>query len=293
MKGWELHYSYHSFDLKTTLLKNVGMTLEVPRILRTLNKSISKQDYDLAIVDYGAYTSILGKINHLPIISIDHQHSLIHPDAKMPEEFDIAKIAMMMSIYIAAPFYDYYIAFDYIDSIKRAGNGTLHPLLWKSEFDYYDIYSGEHICVYLTHIDRGVVEKHLKRFPQVKFVVYGFNINETLGNITYKKTSRKGFLTDFCSSKGIISNSGFSITWEASIVGKPIYIIPHKAQFEQIVNTYRLKEFDHVVSSLFLNTSKLKQFIDLVEKFSDIEIKTKYTSVKRFYKEFEYVVNKL
>jgi len=161
---------------------------------------------------------------------------------------------------ITAPSAEHYISIDYVKTLRNERIWTLYPLLWKDEFDDVDIYKGDSYIIYVKRLREKYLRKVLKDFPDENFIVYGYNKEEKIENVHLKPTSRSGFLTDFASSKGVIANAGFSVTWEAILVDKPLHVIPIENQFEQQTNAYRLERQKLATASNSISEEGLSNF---------------------------------
>ncbi|TXT59995.1 MAG: hypothetical protein BAJALOKI3v1_980002 [Promethearchaeota archaeon] len=262
-------------------------------ILKSLFKSFRislSQDYDAIISDFELSTCLAGFFLRKPVIIVDHQHSLIHPGAlRAPGKFsDIfnALIAMGMS----NPYFKHIFALDLVNQPIRRFKETLFPLIWKPEMIDLSVSVEDHYCVYLPYIPINKICKVFSEFPETTFHVYGFDMDKTHRNIHFKPTSRYGFLEDMASSKGVISHTGFSITWEIMLLKKPFYTIPLEHHYEQQTNAYRLSKKNLAFVGDDLSIYYLKRFIDQCEQDSflnkgDIRILEPNTLTKCIYKE--------
>ncbi len=65
---------------------------------------------------------------------------------------------------------------------------------------------------------------------------------QRLGNVEVRPTSREAFLADLARTRGVISNTGFSLTSEALHLGKRVLTKPTRHQTEQESNALALRE---------------------------------------------------
>jgi uncharacterized protein (TIGR00661 family) len=119
--------------------------------------------------------------------------------------------------------------------------------------------TGEHVLAYVTAPSPDLVEM-LKRV-RAKFVAYGFGREGEDGNITFKRPSLDGFMSDLVSCKAIIANSGFSLISEALYLGKPYLAVPVKSQFEQIFNAYYIEKTGYGAYWEKLEKEKVDSFL--------------------------------
>lgn len=98
--------------------------------------------------------------------------------------------------------------------------------------------------VYLTSFSD---EELIKVFCQPlflnhKFVVYSKTATKpyVIGNTIVKPINTKSFTEDIINCKGVITTGGFQTVSEALYLGKKLFVIPIKKQFEQIANANML-----------------------------------------------------
>jgi uncharacterized protein (TIGR00661 family) len=105
-------------------------------------------------------------------------------------------------------------------------------------------YNSDFYLIYLPYIDLKEIYKELEKFGRGKWKVYhNDNFISDSKNIKICKIDKKSFTKDLLHCKGIVTASGFSTTSEALILGKKLWSIPLKGQFEQKFNSLRLEEF--------------------------------------------------
>jgi uncharacterized protein (TIGR00661 family) len=101
---------------------------------------------------------------------------------------------------------------------------------------------GNHILVYQTSGTYSELINILQKFPEQKFVVYGFKKSSVENNLFFKSFNEAEFFDDLCSAKGVITNGGISLMTEAVFLRKSILSIPIQGQGEQLVNAYFIEK---------------------------------------------------
>jgi uncharacterized protein (TIGR00661 family) len=292
--GYIMKFIGHRIDTAKTFCVNL-------KYARSLLKSISKifrltfnEKYDAIINDFDLITSLTGFLLRKPVTVIDHQHSLIHPGAvrapgKISDIFNV-----IVAIGMTVPYFSHIFTLDFVEQPIRRHKETLFPLIWKHELKNLPISVEDHYCVYLPYIDPKHIYDVFSQFPNEKFFVYGQDLKNKNGNVIFKPTSRKTFLKDMASSKGVIAHSGFSMSWEIMLLRKPFYTIPLKKHYEQQTNAYRLSKLQlaHVANNL--TREELAKFIKEAEdqnyeapvkfKIYDASVLTKfiYEAIERY-----------
>ena len=200
--------------LKTTL------SLNIFKLIKDINYDCS--GYDLVISDFEPISAYSAKKYKVKSIGISNQVS-------------ITKSSFFESLFIKyfAPC-DYYIPLDYTNGYQpiiseKFLNGKV------SDEDFY--------LVYLAAYSLEHIENELK-YSDKKFKVYSSDVikDYVYNNIEFKKSNKDSFQSDLLRCSGVITASGFSTTSEALVLGKRLWSIPIKGQFEQIDNATKLNK---------------------------------------------------
>ena len=108
--------------------------------------------------------------------------------------------------------------------------------------------NSEYVFVYQSTKSYDKLIDLLKRI-NYKFIIYGFDKNQTVGNLIFKKfDDGKDFMKDLINCKAVITNGGFTLISEAIYLKKPVLVVPIKKHFEQILN------------ALYIQKNKLGEF---------------------------------
>ena len=200
--------------LKTTL------SLNLFKLIKDINYDCS--GYDLVISDFEPISAYSAKKHKVKSIGISNQVS-------------ITKSSFLESLFIKyfAPC-DYYIPLDYTNGYQpiiseKFLNGKV------SDEDFYLVYLAAYS---LEHI------KNELKYSDKKFKVYSSDVivDYVYNNIEFKKSNKDSFQSDLLRCSGVITASGFSTTSEALVLGKRLWSIPIKGQFEQIDNATKLNK---------------------------------------------------
>jgi uncharacterized protein (TIGR00661 family) len=193
--------------LKTTL------SLNLFKLIKDINYDCS--GYDLVISDFEPISAYSAKKYKVRSIGISNQVS-------------ITKSSFLESLFIKyfAPC-DYYIPLDYTNGYQpiiseKFLNGKV------SDEDFYLVYLAAYS---LEHI------KNELKYSDKKFKVYSSDVI-----IDYVYNNIDSFQSDLLRCSGVITASGFSTTSEALVLGKRLWSIPIKGQFEQIDNATKLNK---------------------------------------------------
>jgi len=215
-KGLSMYFNKSG---KINKLKTI-LSLNIFKLIKDINYDCS--GYDLVISDFEPISAYSAKRYKVKSIGISNQVS-------------ITKSNFFESLFIKyfSPC-DYYIPLDYTMGYQPIISDKL--LTDKvSDRGFYLVYLAAYS---LQHI-KNELENSNK-----KFKVYSSDVikDYVYNNIEFKKSNKDSFQSDLLRCSGVITASGFSTTSEALVLGKRLWSIPIKGQFEQIDNAIKLNK---------------------------------------------------
>jgi uncharacterized protein (TIGR00661 family) len=218
--------------LKTTL------SLNLFKLIKDINYDCSR--YDLVISDFEPISAYSAKKYKVKSIGISNQVS-------------ITKSSFLESLFIKyfAPC-DYYIPLDYTNSYQ--------PII-SEKFLNGEVSDEDFYLVYLAAYSLEHIKNELK-YSDKKFKVYSSDVTKdyVYNNIEFKKSNKDSFQSDLLRCSGVITASGFSTTSEALVLGKRLWSIPIKGQFEQIDNAIKLNKLGVYIEDL--TSENLKNWLN-------------------------------
>jgi uncharacterized protein (TIGR00661 family) len=128
--------------------------------------------------------------------------------------------------------------------------------------------AGEHVLVYQTSTSDSTLLEQLQAVRDTRFVVYGLRKNARHGNCTLKEFSEDGFVDDLAASRAVVCNGGLSLIGEAVYLGKPIFSVPVRNQYEQILNARYLEELGYGLAADRIQTDLLRLFLKETPKYA-------------------------
>jgi uncharacterized protein (TIGR00661 family) len=238
--GWRIAYVNNQVRYRRTLAKNLIAAPKAAASISQLKHLIDERSIDLVITDFEPLSAHAGKRRHIPVISIDNQHTLTNAAVSYPRRYGADATAAKMVTRLMVPHANAYLVTSFFSAPIRRPKTFLFPPILRTAILEAKPREGEHILVYVTSPAPALE----KLFPLVraKFIGYGFGREGQQGNFTYRKASLDGFLGDLVSAKAIVANAGFSLVTEALHLAKPYLAIPVEHQFEQIFNAYWLEK---------------------------------------------------
>jgi uncharacterized protein (TIGR00661 family) len=276
IKGLTIKYVDNRMDRDGTLARNV---LAAPGMLASNVSAYFERVASFAphavISDFDSFAYLFAKRHGLPVLSIDNQQIIsrcklgkfakqgIKVDYQMTKAFVRAKL----------PACDWYVITTFFYPPVRpkyAEDTTLvPPILRKAILDAKKHAAmGDHVLVYQTSASDTTLIEELNRIRGAKFVVYGLRKAARHGNCTLKEFSEDGFVADLASARAVVCNGGLSLIGEAVYLGKPIFSVPVRNQYEQVLNARYLEELGYGLGAERIEADVLRLFLDEAPKYA-------------------------
>jgi len=222
---------------------------------------------DLVISDFEPFSAWWALRHRVPFVSIDHEHVLTDCklDFKWKDWFPRFNSWLITKLYYMGA--KNYIILNFFDTPLKHKKAALTPPLVRAAVSKITPSIGDYI-VYYTTIGQGKeeVQKIFSKFPDQKFIIYGFNENSQQENCTYKERSTEGFLNDMANSQAVIASAGFSLISECLYYRKKTLLIPVTGQYEQMTNAHYIEKLGLGVAATELSEDILKKFIEETHK---------------------------
>ena len=238
--GWRIAYVNNQVRYRRTLAKNLLAAPKAAASIARLKALIDDHSIDLVITDFEPLTSHAARRKHLPIFSIDNQHTLTNAAVSYPRQYHTDATAAMIVTRLMVPHANAYLTTSFFKARITKPSTFLFPPILRECILQAKPRQGDHILVYVTSPAPAL--ENLLASVRASFIAYGFNREGQQANVTYRKPSLDGFLADLINAKAIVANSGFSLVTEALHLAKPYLAVPVEHQFEQIFNAYWLEK---------------------------------------------------
>ena len=232
--------------IKTTYKNNIF------KFLSELNYNVS--NYDLVISDFEPISAWSAK-NKIKTIGFGNQYSLLEDNIPKANKDFISELFIKKF----APC-QFTIPIHYQSYNDNIFQPVIDPLILKSKNK-----NNGFILVYLPYLSLAYITELMTMFKNIEFKVYS-NIKEdfNLYNVKVRKINSLKFKDDLSKCNGVITNSGFSTTSEALVLGKKLWSIPVKGHYEQLSNAIALKQMGIFTDSF--NLENLAKWLFNIEK---------------------------
>ena len=228
---------------------------------RTLYKMARQVKPNIIISDFEIYANLLSKILNLPLISLDsldNIHMLAETEYEEPKKHktDIFTANAVARIYIQNP-KRYILTSFFFPPLKHPQKAAIYPPVLRDKILKLESEKGDHILVYQTSTSSLNIVEGLKAIDE-KFIVYGFNKDETDGNLTFRSFNEDLIYEDMRTSKAIT---------EAIYLKKPVYSTPAHKNFEQILNGFYVEKLGYGEVHEDLDIDKLEKFLKRLDVY--------------------------
>ncbi|MCB2408532.1 MJ1255/VC2487 family glycosyltransferase [Hymenobacter lucidus] len=218
---------------------------------------------ELVISDFESFSYFFAKWRRLPLISIDNMQIISRAQLDVPvPPAERANLNLARQIVrVKLPRSRHYLITTFFPLPVIRENTTLVPPIIRPEILAAKPTRGDYVLVYQSATNQKDLVPMLQQLPGQQFRVYGFNKEESHGNVQLRSFSEQGFIDDLAGARAVITNGGFSLISEAVYLRKPICAIPIPAQFEQFLNAAEVEKLGYGRHFSALTADSVKAFL--------------------------------
>ena len=176
-----------------TLTHNISLIPKGKKSLEQVKQSLFKEfQPDCVITDFEPLTAYLANHYRIPLISIDNQHRMRYMNYPCPREHrkDAFIAEAVIRAMVPKPSVSLITTF-YFGKLKNTRSFLFPPIMRQEVLDLNPV-QGDHIIVYATSGYESLLDE-LMTFPRERFLVYGYDRNDTQGPIQFKPFSRDSY----------------------------------------------------------------------------------------------------
>ncbi|MBI5531418.1 MAG: teichoic acid biosynthesis protein [Deltaproteobacteria bacterium] len=273
IQGLTMQYRDGAFDRDLSVLRNVLLS---PKIIldnaHAYFEEVRGFQPEMVVSDFDSFAHLFAKRHGLPIVSIDNQQ-IIHRckhDKDIKEGVALDFEGTKAFVKAKLPGCDQYIITSFFFPKVRdkfAHNTTLVPPILRKPILEVKPTRGDHVLVYQTSASDQQLLPTLKKLSKRSFVVYGLRREAVEDNCIIKDFSEEGFVKDLASSRAVVTNGGLSLLHEAIYLGKPIFSVPVRHQFEQEMNARYLEKLGYGLGAPFIQADTLEWFLQQESRY--------------------------
>lgn len=258
-----------------------------------LYKKAAQLKPDVIVTDFEIYATMLSKLRSIPLISLDNIHMITQTKIDYPKNHyvEMLKAKGVIKTYVVNPKVHILTSFFY-PKVRAKKNAVIYPPIIREDILKLEPKEGNHIIVYQTSRESEKLVNRLKKLKNEQFIVYGFNKDETDGNLCYKEFNEDEFYDDLASAKAVICNGGFTFICEAIHLKKPIYSVPAIGNFEQTLNGFYVQKLGYGEYHEKMNAEMVANFLKRLPKYQKRLEKVKKTNNDGIVRELIYRIEK-
>ncbi|TGE07918.1 MJ1255/VC2487 family glycosyltransferase [Hymenobacter fodinae] len=264
IRGFHLAYR----QLTVSKLRTAALTLRTaPENLvvnfRKYQELLCDFEPDLVISDFESFSYFFAKWRRIPVISIDNMQIISRAKLDIvvpPAERGNLTVAREI-VRAKLPRSHHYLITSFFELPVIKDNTTLVPPIIRPEILRARPSTGQHVLVYQSATTQKDLVAQLQQLPGQEFRVYGFNKEESHGNVQLRAFSEQGFIDDLASAQAVVTNGGFSLISEAVYLHKPVCAVPIPAQFEQFLNAAQVEKLGYGRHFSAITPDNLKAFL--------------------------------
>lgn len=238
---------------------------------RKLLAEVDSFQPDIIISDFEPFISIIGAVKRIPLLSIDNQHVITLCNLRYPRSWLKEYLMAWTVCETFCGFADhFFITCFFMPPLKKNFQHRatqVGPILRKEVLEQQPSQKDQ-IAIYIRTPERAQeILPCIKETSGCRYLAYGFEgIGSESKNVTFKKLGEE-FLKDLAASKAVITNAGHSLISEALYLGKPIFAIPTRGDFEQMINAYYVEKLGYGLYDFSPSVARLQTFRDNLEHY--------------------------
>lgn len=247
-----LPVKYRSKGLSLLYHKKGG--LDYWRMLKELSvvnayqdaKQLPVEKYDIVMNDFESITALACRMKNIASVSFGHQASFRSEKTPRPLRKDMLGELILKKFAEATS----YVGLHF----ERYDDFIFNPVI-KRDILAADPKDKGYISVYLAHYADEVIAAQLHKVKDIRFEVFSKRVKRPVidQNVTLLPVSNKTFNESMINCTGIITGAGFETPAEALYLGKKLFCLPVKGQYEQLCNAEALKSFRVPVTDIVDN----------------------------------------
>jgi uncharacterized protein (TIGR00661 family) len=243
--GMALIYRKNRVKILPSLWRNLPLLAQYPGAVRQICRLIESWQPHLAISDFEPFLPRAARSMGLRRISLCHQKVIPYLRLQLPIKQQIPALYTRATVRLISDWKEKRLvtSFFFPESNDREVE-FFPPILRESVLSAVPRNDG-HVVVYQTSNSFEQLPALLKKLP-FKFKVFGYkNAVSVDGNVSYFPRSNAEFIREVSSAAWVLTNGGFTLMSEALYLGKPVFSIPVKGQFEQWLNAFYLQRLGY------------------------------------------------
>jgi uncharacterized protein (TIGR00661 family) len=247
--------------LPSSLLRNLGVYARV----------LGDFAADAVISDFESWAYFYGRVEGLPVISIDNMQILNR--CHLPDDIResdaahhlLARLAVKSKLPGA---YHYLVTTFFLPPVHKRRTSLVPPIL-RPEILHARREPGEHLVVYQTGQSTSSPLLPALKALGLECRIYGLGREGSEDNLVFRPFSQGGFVEDLRTARAVVAGGGFSLMSECVHLHVPMLSVPIEKQFEQELNAQMLERDGYGAFARQLDGEILGAFLEAVPFYQD------------------------
>lgn len=197
-------------------------------------QDLDLSQYDLILNDFEPVSAYAAKKQNRPLIAISHQAAFLSLKTPRPNRRHFLAEWIFKNYAPAQKAEAFH--FEAYDSFIH------HPVLRKEIKALETSNQGKYL-VYLPAYNEAHIKEHLLKLSNKDWIIFSKECKQAYKelNLEFRPISGADFLNELAKCEGLLCSAGFEAPAEALYLGKKLFVIPIKGQYEQDCNAAALK----------------------------------------------------
>jgi len=213
-----------------------GQTFRKANFLR-FRREVQNLDlgkYDLVLNDFEPVSAYAAKKQGTRLIAISHQAAFLSPKTPRPNRRHL----------IAEWIFRNYAPAQRAEAFHfEAYDDFIHFPVLRNEVKRLETSNQGKYLVYLPAYNEAHIKEHLLKLSNKEWIIFSKDCKEAYRelNLEFRPISGSDFLSELAQCEGLLCSAGFEAPAEALYLGKKLFVIPIKGQYEQDCNAAALE----------------------------------------------------
>ena len=243
IKGFELTYKNDELLAGASTLETIRKLPKdlIPTLRFVLERFIKTQP-EAVITDHETFTALIGRLLAIPVIYAGNIAILERTridEGVLARRYPklLARTTSNLSSFRATT----YVIPTFFYPETKSANVILTDPVVRSDYETLTPSRADYLFVYHTTSTNESLLTALKE-SGIECRVYGYGARERDANLRFFDFDQERFARDLAGAKAAVLGGGFTTMSEAIYLKKPIYCVPLKNHFEQLVNAKELEK---------------------------------------------------
>jgi uncharacterized protein (TIGR00661 family) len=230
----------HKVALMATIYSNLSVRSRSGTYINQVLQLMDSFQPEVTLSDYEYFVPLAARRAGVPCLSVDNQHVITACRHAVPwTQYP----AYLSTAWAVKTFFsrasDHLVTSFFRPPVAPGVRARILPPLLRETLLQRSPSDAGHVVAYQGYATFKRFFPFLRTIPS-EVMVYGFNIAETDGNLTFKKNSENDFLDDLSSCRYVVCGGSHTLLSEALYYGKPVLSFPIQSAFEQFLNALYL-----------------------------------------------------